>query len=102
MISIPLANTSRQLQILYQKTHPLKRAMLYLIYMVKQKKKRNKTYSGAAAATRPAVTRVVAVNRGKVGQWWYDNKRKVRIGGIAAAISFAVFLIIVGIVGLLV
>lgn len=70
--------------------------------MVKQKKKRNKAYSGSAAATRPAVTHVVAVNRSKFGQWWYDNKRKVRIGGIIAAISFAVFLIIVGIIGLLV
>lgn len=47
--------------------------------MAKQKKKRNKVYTGVdAAATRPTITRISAVNRSKIGQWWYDNKRIVR------------------------
>lgn len=42
----------------------------------KQKKKRNKQYKGAdAAMSKPAVTRISAVNRSKLGQWWFDHKR---------------------------
>lgn len=43
--------------------------------MTKQKKKRNKVYSGIdAAITRPIVTRISATNRNKVSQWWFDRK----------------------------
>jgi hypothetical protein len=42
----------------------------------KVKKKRNKQYRGAdAALTKPSVTRISAVNRSKLGQWWFDRKR---------------------------
>lgn len=42
----------------------------------KQKKKRNKAYTGSdAAQTRPSVTRISAVQRSKPRQWWHDNKR---------------------------
>ena len=42
----------------------------------KAKKKRNKKYQGAdAAVTKPSVTRVTAVNRSKIGQYWFDNKK---------------------------
>ena len=45
----------------------------------KQKKKRNKQYRGQEAAmTRPAVTRITAVNRSKIGQWWFDRKRVLK------------------------
>jgi hypothetical protein len=44
--------------------------------MTKQKKKRNKVYSGAnAAKTRPVVTRIQAANRGKVSQYWFERKK---------------------------
>jgi hypothetical protein len=44
--------------------------------MAKQKKKRNKSYTGAdATLTRPVITRITATNRNKVGQWWFDRKR---------------------------
>ena len=44
--------------------------------MAKQKKKRNKVYTGAEAAiTRPIITRISATNRSKIGQWWFDNKK---------------------------
>lgn len=42
----------------------------------KQKKKRNKQYRGAdAAMSKPAVTRISAANRSKLGQWWFERKR---------------------------
>ena len=55
--------------------------------MVKQKKKRTKKYSGAdAAITRPSVTRVRAVKRTKLQEWWLDRRRVARPALIAAAI----------------
>lgn len=42
----------------------------------KQKKKRNKSYTGTdAAVTRPVVTKISAVNRSRLSQWWLDHKR---------------------------
>ena len=42
----------------------------------KHKKKRTKQYRGEdAAMTRPAVTRITAANRSKIGQWWFENKK---------------------------
>ena len=53
----------------------------------KPKKKRTKKYQGADATThKPSVTRVSAVNRNKVGQWWFDNKRLVKPMLIAAGV----------------
>ena len=47
--------------------------------MSKQKKKRTKKYSGTdAAMTRPSVTRVKAVKRTKLQQWWLDRRRVLR------------------------
>lgn len=44
--------------------------------MPKQKKKRNKTYTGSGASlSRPVVTRVNAVKRNKIQQWWFERKR---------------------------
>lgn len=55
--------------------------------MVKQKKKRSKKYSGAdAAITRPSVTRVKAVKRNKLQQWWLDRRRVLKPSLIAAAV----------------
>ena len=62
----------------------------------KQKKKRNKQYQGAdAAMTRPAVTRISAVNRSKLGQWWFDKKRiakPILIGvGVIVVVGWLIF-----------
>jgi len=47
--------------------------------MAKQKKKRNKIYQGPEAAmTRPVITRISAVNRSKLSQWWFDRKTVIR------------------------
>lgn len=57
----------------------------------KPKKKRNKQYRGAdAALTKPAVTRITAANRSKLGQWWFDHKRIAKPTGIAAAVIVVV------------
>ncbi len=63
--------------------------------MAKQKKKRNKAYTGADAVTaRPIVTHISAVNRGKVGQWWFDHKRIAKpaliVGGIVAGLGVVI------------
>ena len=55
--------------------------------MAKQKKKRNKIYTGPdAAMTRPSVTRVQAVSRSRPAQWWYDRKRVIKPVAIIVAI----------------
>jgi hypothetical protein len=42
--------------------------------MAKQKKKRNKVYTGAdASVTRPTVTRISAENRNGLQQWWFEK-----------------------------
>jgi hypothetical protein len=65
----------------------------------KQKKKRNKVYQGAeAAVTRPTVTKITAVNRSKIGQWWFDHKRIARPVLIAAAVVAIIVILIIELV----
>lgn len=67
--------------------------------MVKHKKKRNKIYSGVdAAITKPIITRISAVNRNKVAQWWFDNKKLAKPILITSAIVIFVILMIFQIV----
>ncbi len=57
----------------------------------KQKKKRNKQYTGAdAAIDKPIVTRISAANRNKLSQWWFDHKRIAKPVLIAVAVVIAV------------
>ena len=59
--------------------------------MAKQKKKRNKAYTGQGAAIiRPTVTRLSAEKRNKAQQWWVDHKRIAKPVGIAIVIAVAV------------
>jgi hypothetical protein len=70
--------------------------------MAKQKKKRNKAYTGAgAASTKPTIVRIDAVNRGRVGQWWYDHKRIAKPAGIAGGIVVVVIILITEIIRLI-
>lgn len=65
----------------------------------KQRKKRNKTYTGAdAAITRPVVTKISAVNRSKPGQWWFDHKRIAKPIIIAALVVIAITVLIIELV----
>ena len=67
--------------------------------MGKNKKKRNKQYTGVdAAMVRPNIVRVSAVDRGKFGQWWFDNKKIAKPIIRVAAIVLIVVVIIVEIV----
>jgi hypothetical protein len=67
--------------------------------MCKKKKKRNKIYTGAdAAITRPVITRISAVNRSKIGQWWFDHKRIAKPVLIASGVVLALVILIVEIV----
>jgi hypothetical protein len=59
--------------------------------MAKQKKKRNKIYTGQdAAVNRPTVTRISAANRNKVQQWWFEKKRIAKPVLIGVAIAIVV------------
>jgi hypothetical protein len=67
--------------------------------MTKQKKKRTKQYSGAdAKITRPTLTRVSAVNRNKVQQWWIDNNRIAKPVLIAAVVAVIVIWLMIELV----
>ena len=51
------------------------------------KKKRTKKYQGAKSnSKKPTIIHVSAVKRSKHGQWWYDNKKKVKKVQIAASV----------------
>ena len=70
--------------------------------MSKNKKKRNKTYSGAdAAITKATVTRIEAVSRNKVSQWWFDNKKIAKPVMIAIAIVVFIIMIVTQIIRLI-
>ena len=74
---------------------------MYNISMAKVKKKRNKKYTGAdAAATRPTITRVQAVNRSKLGQWLFENKKMLKMIRNVLLIGLVVAIIISGIISL--
>jgi len=63
--------------------------------MAKHKKKRNKIYQGPEAAmTRPVITRISAVNRSKLSQWWFDRKAILRPILITAAIALFIIIMI--------
>jgi hypothetical protein len=67
--------------------------------MAKQKKKRNKAYTGAdAAVTRPVITRISAVNRNPVSQWWFDHKRIAKPILIASGVVLVIIILVLEIV----
>ena len=69
--------------------------------MAKVKKKRNKKYTGAdAAATRPTITRVQAVNRSKLGQWLFENKKMLKMIRNVLLIGLVIAIIVSGIISL--
>ena len=69
--------------------------------MAKNKKKRNKAYTGVdAAVTRPVITKISAANRSKIGQWWFDHKRIAKPVLIATGVIIFIVVIILQIVQL--
>lgn len=70
--------------------------------MAKQKKKRNKIYTGVdASVTRPVVTRISAVKRNKAQQWWFDNKRIAKPVLIAVGVAIVVITLVVELIRLI-
>jgi hypothetical protein len=67
--------------------------------MGKQKKKRNKAYTGVdAVIDRPIITRITAANRNKPAQWWFEHKRIMKPVLIATGVVLAVIILIVEII----
>ena len=74
---------------------------MYNISMTKQKKKRNKKYSGMdATSQRPKVTRIIATNRSELSQWFFDRKKLIRTIGMAGLVAIALIIVISGILSL--
>lgn len=64
--------------------------------MAKQKKKRNKQYTGAGARVeRTTVTKVRAVKRNFVQQWWLEKKQFAKPVLIAVAVAIIVVWLII-------
>ena len=63
--------------------------------MAKQKKKRNKKYTGADAKnSQPNVIRVQAVRRSPAKQWWHEKKKIVKtVAIVVAVVALLVWLI---------
>lgn len=70
--------------------------------MGKSKKKRTKRYSGEDATSspvsEPVVYRVTAVDRGRLGQWWFEKKKVVKPIAIVAGIVVVIIWLIVELV----
>lgn len=69
--------------------------------MARNKKKRNKKYSGVDAVDiRPRIIKVQASNRNKVSQWLYERRKLLKITAIGVVIIAVIALLISGIVSL--
>lgn len=69
--------------------------------MSKRNKKRTKRYTGEdakqlqPAESQPVVHRYEAIDRGRIGQWWFEKKRTVKIiAGVAAIVLIIIWLIV--------
>ncbi|MCX6728401.1 MAG: hypothetical protein NTV39_01365 [Candidatus Saccharibacteria bacterium] len=70
--------------------------------MGKNKKKRNKVYTGVdAAMTKPVITKISAVNRNKPSQWWFDHKKIAKPILLIAGVAIFVIVIIIEIIRLI-
>lgn len=70
------------------------------IYTMSSKKKRNKQYKGSVP-TRPTITRMSAVNRHPLHQWWVDHKQVAKPVLIIAGIVIAIVIILIGVIDLI-
>ena len=69
--------------------------------MSKRTKKRTKRYNGEdakhlqpATESQPVVRRYSAVDRSRVGQWWFEKKRVIRIAAIATLVVLGIIWLI--------
>ena len=67
--------------------------------MSKNKKKRNKVYAGAdAAMTKPVITRIEAVQRSKIGQFWFEKKKVIKPILVTSGVVVVIIVLIVQII----
>lgn len=76
--------------------------------MSRRNKKRTKKYSGEDAkqfnqpvSSEPVVHRYTAVQRTRLGQWWYERKRFAKPVGIAALVVLIVSWIVYELINLI-
>ncbi len=63
--------------------------------MAKQKKKRNKSYSGAdAAISRPIITKIAAADRSRISQWWFDRKTVLKPTIITSTVVIVIIVLV--------
>lgn len=70
-----------------------------IIELMSNKKKRTKKYQGSGAAVHTTITKVSAVKRSPLQQWWVERKRFVRPVAMTVAIVFVIIIVIIGIIG---
>ncbi|HET6746954.1 MAG TPA: hypothetical protein VFH06_02510 [Candidatus Saccharimonadales bacterium] len=64
--------------------------------MAKQKKKRNKQYTGANASIKqPSVTKLTAANRSPISQWWFEKQKFVKPALIAGGVAVIVVWLVI-------
>lgn len=75
--------------------------MYIIINMTKQKKKRNKKYTGIDSSIKKSSTvRISAVNRSKTSQWINDHRTAIRFVGGIVLVFIIIVLVISGIISL--
>lgn len=65
------------------------------------KKKRNKRYKGSVDAARPIVTKVSAVKRNPLHQWWVDRQQYIKPALPIVGIVVVVIIIALGLVAVI-
>ncbi|MGB4420596.1 MAG: hypothetical protein WBI29_02245 [Candidatus Saccharimonadales bacterium] len=69
--------------------------------MSKKSKKRNKKYTGVGSTSQaPVVTHIVASNRSKFSQWWFDNKKLIKTVATVLIVIVTLVLIIIEIINI--
>lgn len=67
--------------------------------MGRNKKKRNKVYTGAdAAVTKPVITKLSAIDRSKIGQWWFDHKKAAKPILITTGVILIIIILVVEVI----
>lgn len=73
---------------------------MFGIIEVVSKKKRNKQYKGSAPV-RPTITKVSAVKRNPVHQWWIDHERYVKPALPVIGVIVVIIIAVLGLVSLI-
>lgn len=65
-------------------------------------KKRNKAYKGSGAAVvKPTITKVSAVKRNPIHQYWLDHKRIAKPALAIGGIAIVVVIVIIGLIDII-